>query len=244
LVINSRILRGAFLLAVLLLSIPGGSRAATLEVIGPAGAEIVLDGETVGYLPLSEPMDLSHGVLYELEVRKPGYLTHSESIWLDKPETEMVLEVELLSLNRRAAVISSALLAGTGQFYQGRRTAGWIQLGLQVAAWASVVHFEVEFEDRRDEYEKLDQQYKEALTPPDIQRLRDERDSSWSDMEDAKNWRNASIGAVVVIAAYSAWDAWRGHNRFFAEVEPASASLDGSTTVTAGLRWSFGGGAR
>jgi hypothetical protein len=244
LVINSRILRGAFLLAVLLLAISGGAGAATLEVVGPAGAEVVLDGETIGLLPLSEPMDLPHGVVFELEVRKPGYLTHRETIWLDKPQTQLVVEVDLLSLNRRAAVISSALLAGTGQFYQGRRTAGWIQLGLQAAAWASVVHFELEFEDRRDEYEKLDQQYKEALTPPDIQRLRDERDAAWSDLEDSKNWRNASIGAVVVIAAYSAWDAWRGHDRFFAEVEPASASLDGSTKVTAGLRWSFGGGAR
>ena len=31
-------------------------------------------------------------------------------------------------------VISSLLLAGTGQFYQGRNTMGWIQLGLQLTA--------------------------------------------------------------------------------------------------------------
>jgi hypothetical protein len=141
-------------------------------------------------------------------------------------------------------VVSSALLAGTGQFYQGRPVAGSIHLGLQLAAWGSVVYGELQFKDKRDDYETLNQDYLDALLPDDIARLRDERDAAWSDMEDARTWRNVSIGAVVAIAAWSAFDAWRGHNRFHAGVQSASDSPDGMASAQIGLRWEFGGGAR
>ena len=81
-------------------------------------------------------------------------------------------------------------------------------------------------------------------TPDEIARLRDERDQAWSDMEDAKTWRNWSIGAVVAIAAWSAFDAWRGHETFHAAIQSSDESPDGATTAQIGLSWGFGGGAR
>jgi len=243
LVKRSSIARGALFLAVLVSMFASGSGAATLNVVGPAGAEIVIDGMVVGILPLPAPVELPHARMLMLEVRRNGYISHEQQVWLPNPETEMSIDVDLLILSRKTAVVSSSLLAGTGQFYQGRRTAGWIQLGLQLTAWGSVIAGELAFQDKRDEYETLDQEYQDALAPSEITRLRDERDATWEEMQDAKTWRNASIGAVVIIAAYSAVDAWRGHNRFYANVESPSESADGSTTMKAGLSWSFGGGA-
>ena len=240
----SPIVRGALLLAVLVSMTATAAVAATLNVIGPPGSEVVVDGEVVGILPLGAPLEFPHGQMLMLEVRRNGFMSHEQQVWLPNPETEMSIEVDLLTLSRKTAVVSSTLLAGTGQFYQGRRTAGWIQLGLQLTAWGSVVVGELAFKDRRDEYEVLDQEYKDALAPSEIVRLRDERDAKWNEMHDARTWRNLSIGAVAIIAAYSAFDAWRGHSRFYATVDPASASFDGSTTMKAGLSWTFGGGTR
>ncbi len=240
----SSIARGVFILAVLISLIANGADAATLNVTGLPGSQIVIDGEVVGILPLTAPLELPHAQMMTLEVRRNGFISHEQQLWLPNPETEMNIAVDLLTLSRRTAVVSSSLLAGTGQFYQGRRTAGWIQMGMQLTAWGSVIAAELTFKDRRDEYEALDQQYKDALAPTEIVRLREEREAKWDEMQDVKVWRNASIGAVVIIAAYSAFDAWRGHNRFYATVEPASASLDGSATMKAGLSWNFGGGVR
>lgn len=236
--------RDALVLAVLVVMSASGAVAATLNVTGPPGSEVVIDGELRGILPLSAPLELPHGQMLILEVRRNGFIAHEQQVWLPDPETEMVIEVDLLTLSRRTAVVSSTLLAGTGQFYQGRRTAGWIQLGLQLGAWGSVVAGELVFKDRRDEFLGLDQQYKDALAPSEIARLREERDLAWNEMQDARTWRNLSIGAVVAIAAYSAFDAWRGHNRFYTTMESGSASLDGSPTMKVGLSWALGGGNR
>ena len=160
------------------------------------------------------------------------------------PETELHVDAELLTLSRNTAVISSALLAGTGQFYQRRKTAGWIQLGAQATAWGSALYGELTFKSKRDDYEALDQQYKEALAPGEIASLRDARDQAWSEMQDARTWRNWSLGAVAAIAVWSAFDAWRGHNRFHAAVRSPAESPDGAATAQVGLRWDFGGGAR
>jgi len=241
---RSSIARVALALAALATPLASGAFAATLQVNGPAGAEVVLRGEVLGVLPLSEPIELPHGQVHVIEIRKPGYVTHEEQVLLQMPETEQVVDVELLKLGKRTAVIGSALLAGTGQFYQDRNTTAWIHLGLQLTAWGSAIYGELQFKDKRDEYELLDQQYKEALAPTEIAALSEDRDAKWNEMQDAKSWRNWSLGAVAVIAAWSAFDAWRGHDRFYATVQSPDESGDGTTTAQAGLRWNFGGAAR
>lgn len=242
--VSRPIARVALVLAALVCLSATRSAAATLDVLGPVGAEVVVDGELQGTLPLPAPLELPHGQLLIVQVRQPGFVTHEEQVVLKTADTAQVMQVQLLPLSRRTAVISSALVAGTGQFYQGRFTAGWIQLTLQLGAWASVVYGELQFQDKRDEYLALDQEYREALAPTQIADAREARDAARDDLDSAKLWRNASIGAVVALAVWSAWDAWRGHDRFYAAVEPAEASLDGTPTLRAGLRFGFGGGAR
>lgn len=238
------IARCALLLAAGVLSVAPLARAATVDIEGPAGAEVLIDGELRGVLPLSGPLELPHGQLMILEVRRQGYVTHTQQLLLRASTTAMTVSVEMLTLSRRTATVSSLLLAGTGQFYQARPTAGWIQMGLQVTAWGSALYGELLFQDRRDSYEQLDQQYREALAPSDIATIREERETAWNELEDARLWRNVSLGAVALLAAYSAFDAWRGHGRFYSTLETPSQSADGSLSAKAGLRWNFGEGAR
>jgi hypothetical protein len=244
LILRSKIVRGALLTAALIVSTTLGAHAATLEVVGPAGAELVRNGQVIGVLPLSAPVELPHGEFMIIQVRKQGFATHEEQVYLENPETALRVEVDLVELNRTTAVLSSALLAGTGQFYQGRRKTGMVHLGAQLVAWGSVVYGELQFKDKRDEYEKINQQYYDALVADDIAAILEERDVAWSEMEDAKSWRNWSIGAVVAIAAWSAFDAWRGHKSFHAAIESGNDSPDGATTAQVGLTWGFGGGVR
>lgn len=218
--------------------------AATLLVTGPAGAEVLIDGAPSGTLPLPAPLVLPHGQVMILQVRLPGFVTHEQQVFLLGPTTDLTVNVQLLRMSKRTAVVSSLLLAGSGQFYQGRVNSGWIQMSLQVAAWGSALYGEYQFQNRRDTYEQLDQDYEEALAPSEIAELRDERDAAFSDVEDAKLWRNVSLGAVAAIALYSAFDAWRAHERFYAGVQAPGQSADGTTTALVGLRWHFGGGAR
>jgi hypothetical protein len=45
----------------------------TLDVLGPDGAEVLIDGQTVGVLPFTRPVRTTIGQV-NVEVRKPGYL--------------------------------------------------------------------------------------------------------------------------------------------------------------------------
>jgi hypothetical protein len=219
--------------------------AATFDVSGPPpGAELVLDGEVIGVVPLQAPIELPHGRLFIIQIRKPGFITHEEQVFLQDPDTHLSVSVELLGLSRKTATITSALLAGTGQFYQRRNKTGWVHLGAQLTAWGSAIYGGLVFGEKRDDYNLLDQKYKEALDPAEIEILLEERDTAWNEMKDAESWRNWSLAAVAAIAAWSSFDAWRGHNRFYAAVYSPADSPDGMAMARVGLQWNFGGGAR
>lgn len=218
----------------------GPAFAATLEVEGPAGAELFVDGERVGVLPLAGPIAVEPGIR-TLECRKPGHLVHTEAVNIDGPETTLSVHLELEPLSRRRALGSSVALAGLGQLYQGRTRMGWTMVALQGSAWLVVAAAEGSFQSKRDDYEILDRRYQDAILQSEITRLRGERQAAFDDIESAKNLRNAALGAVVVIGVWSLFDVWRAHSGFYADAEVPerveSASATGSLEAT---QWRLG----
>lgn len=214
--------------------------AATLEVKGPAGAELFVDGERVGALPLAGPIVVEPGVRV-LECRKPGHLVHTEAVNIDGPETALSVQVELEPLSRRRALGSSVALAGLGQLYQGRKRMGWTMIALQGSAWLVAAAAESSFQTTRDDYEILDRRYQDAILESEIVRLRSERQAAFDDLESAKNLRNAALGAVVVIGVWSLFDVWRAHGGFFADAEvPERVGLASDSGSLGATQWRLG----
>lgn len=215
------------------LATPLAAEAATLLVEGPAGAVLRLDGRGRATLPMGQPIPVEPGE-YALVVELDGYEDHRQFL-LVEGEEEVVLQVELLPLERMRAVGYSLLLAGTGQLYQGRRSRGWGYLGLQLASVAGFVAGEAWLSSRRDDFELAMEDYRAAVAPGDIAAARAEASAASDDMESAESIRNLAAGVAIGLAVLSAADAWWTHGRIVPG-EARAASLPGRGL---GLGWGW-----
>jgi hypothetical protein len=190
------------------------SQAATLQVRGNPGAQLYIDGELRGTLPLSEPLVLAPGV-YELRVSLPGYISHSETIRLVDQSTALDLGIDLQPLSRWKATTFSVILAGLGQIYQGRKAIGWTFMALEVGAVLTAVWAENQFKQYRDDYDVAYRKYQQAIAPSEIARLRSESETAYEDMESAEQVRNIALYSAVGIVVVSAVEAWIAHDRMY-----------------------------
>ncbi len=112
-----------------------------LEVAGePAGAEVLLNGKSIGTLPLSEPVPVTVGS-YTLEVRLPGHYTVSRPLSIAAREhVRESIRLQPRPLEER----STPALAGPGAPEQalerptGRPWLTWTLAGLGAAAAATI----------------------------------------------------------------------------------------------------------
>jgi hypothetical protein len=205
--------------------------AATLQVTGPAGTSVYVNGELVGVLPLPAPVEVEPGSL-ELLCRKPGHLVHREELTIDGPESEVSIRMALEELSRTRAVGSSVVLAGLGQLYQGRSRIGWTMVAVQGSAWLVAAAAEASFQSSRDDFEVLQGRYEDAVLETEIVRLRTERDAAYDDLQSARDLRRVAIGAVIAVGLWSVFDAWRAHDGFFAEIDvPSYARVPSGSAV-------------
>jgi PEGA domain len=231
---------GTALLA--LLATMGSASAATLDISGPTGARLWVDGFEVGVLPLSEPVAVDKGA-HTLQLRLGGFEDHVEEVRVITDDANMVLNLSLLPLQRWRAVTYSALLGGLGQHYEGHSLRGWTMMGLQVAAAAVAAYGESKFQSGRDDFEILDRKYDAAVAPSEIASLREQRDAAYEDMDSAESIRNMALAGVVAVGLWSVVDAWLGFENITIEAAPVPAvsssgpiSLD---SVRVGWRLSF-----
>jgi hypothetical protein len=77
----------------------------TMEVVGrPDGAEVEVDGRTVGRLPLPRPLRMVSGHDVYVRVTAPGYEPLRRAVRIEQRElTRVVIELEALPLGRAAA---------------------------------------------------------------------------------------------------------------------------------------------
>lgn len=240
----------AFLATLLLLA--AGSPAATLVLTGPEGAEVSLDGHDLGTFPLAGPLELRPG-LHVVRSELRGYQDYEAELLLNDEDERLLLHVRPNPLKRRVALISSLLIAGSGQRYVGRRTFGWVLTGAEVGGLLTALLGEVAVQDNRDEYLLLRDGYENALNESEMERYRRGAEAALADAEDAERRRDVGLlvaGAAVALSALDAWIRFPGVAGA-GEVPvgtdlasaglafPAPAALAGPTAFHAGLQLRF-----
>lgn len=205
--------------ALLLSMVPwSAASAALVEIVGPPETGVYLEGERIGTLPLSQPLEFERGD-YSLEFRLPGHVVGRERVRVREDSAEILLQIDLLPLSRWRSVGYSAVLGGLGQLYQRRTKTGWTMMGLQVAAVSVAAWAETEFQSHQDDFEIADGKYFDAISPSEIERLRAERDAAYDDMETSETIRNAAIAGAVAVGVWSVLDAWWGFDDLTVEAE-------------------------
>ena len=224
------------------------AHAATLELAGPDGARLIINDESMSYLPLRSPLQLPAGT-YVINCELPGYVPYETTVVLTTDDW-LRLRIRMTPLSRKTAWSANLPVAGLGQFYMGKTTKGWLFLLGEAGGLLTAAAGELQRSDYRKDYLLFKDRYDSALDANDITRYRRLSAQAYQDMEDAESLRNTGLLVAGVAVLLSVADAIF----LFPEVEagpgpvpPVVGWNDGDvaqpaqtlTTVHAGLRLSF-----
>lgn len=226
-------LLAAALAAALLL--PGRpATAATLQLAGPAGATVSLNGSFMGFLPLAEPLSLPAGH-YELSCEMPGLVPHRESLDLGADDWRHIT-LRLFPYSRRTAVLSNVALAGLGPRYLGHATRGWVYSAVEAGGLLVALGSEMSRSNAQKEYLLALDAYDQGLNADDIATLRAAADAKYHDVKNAADLRDLGLAAAVGAVVVSIVDAWLSFDGVAAgagELPQAGAQVSQAAGVSA-----------
>jgi hypothetical protein len=117
----------------LLAPVPLDQMVGQLEVKAPPGAKIYVDDREVGVSPMPQPVTRLATGVRRLEVRKPGYVTHTGDVVVLRGQTSRV-RVDLVDVESTRPWYLQKKVVGMGVV--GAVTAGVVVVGLAVVAAA------------------------------------------------------------------------------------------------------------
>jgi len=192
--------RAALSLAVLL-ALAAPATAATLQIAGPPGAEVWLDGQSLGLLPLAGPVTVARGA-HELVCEAAGHQRYQETILLPEEDSWRLIRVRPTPLRRKYAVTSNILLAGLGQRYMGAGVRGWVYTLAELGGLGVALVAEAERSNLKDDYLLYKDEYDRAINPDVIAYYKEKSDQAYADMKDASDLRDTgflvAVGAIGV----------------------------------------------
>jgi PEGA domain-containing protein len=190
-----------FLLAALLAAPGSGASAATVELAGPAGAEVFVDDEAIGFLPLTTPLVLKPGS-YLLRCELPGHQPFEVALRLHSNDENKRIRARLMPLRRRTALGINLVFAGLGQHYSGQNLRGWAYNIMEAGGLLTALTGELQRSDFRKDYLLLLAEYGRQINVDRIAEYEQLTLEAYADMEDAEQLRNIGLlvagGAVVL----------------------------------------------
>ncbi|MBU8872071.1 MAG: PEGA domain-containing protein [Gemmatimonadales bacterium] len=193
-----------FLLLTSLLVLPGtGAGAATVELAGPSGSEVFLDGEAIGFLPFSKSLELEPGE-YLLRCELPGHQPFEMMVHLLAAEDQRVIMARLMPLSRRTACASNLVFAGMGQHYTGQNLRGWIYNALEIGGLLTALTAELQRSNYRKDYLLLYEKYEQQINfGESSNNYRQETLDAYTDMEDMEQLRDTGFlvaGSAIALS--------------------------------------------
>lgn len=194
------LLTASLLLAVHLAS--PSAQAAPVAITGPDGAEVRLNGEFVGFLPLGAPLELPAG-RYELRCELPGHQPFEKKFKLLRGQDGLRVVARMIPLRRRTALAGDLLLAGTGQHYAGQHMRGWIYNAAEIGGLLVALTGELQRSNHRKDYLLLMDEYSTQINAGQVLEYKRRAEAAYQDMEDAESLRNAGLivaGSAVLLS--------------------------------------------
>ena len=203
--------------------------AATLQLAGPAGATVTVNGAMVGFLPLAEPLTMPPG-LYEVTCEMPGRIPHHEIIRFERDDEWRHVTVRVLPYSRSTAVFSNLALAGLGPRYLGHSGRGWLYSAAEAGGLLTGLFGEMARSNAHKEYLLAMAAYGQAVNADEIATLRAAADAKYQDAADAADLRDLGLTVAVGAVVVSMLDSWFSFNAVTAgagELPGGVSALDG-----------------
>ncbi|MBN2185710.1 MAG: hypothetical protein JW746_10320 [Candidatus Krumholzibacteriota bacterium] len=154
--------------------------------------------------------------------RPPGYRSEAGG---------SILEIEAASSGKAKAFFHSLVCPGRGQFYQGKKTRGFLYAGLNAAAGFFALDRLNAFDEKAMYYDMYVDEYNSAVTAEDRSFYRGKAEEAWSDLEDAKKDRDfsyillASLWSLNLIDTFFETDKIDNSSDLGLELGPSGAAL-------------------
>ena len=203
---SRQIIQSFLAIVVLTILLPVTAFAATLEIIGPRGAGLIINDQAMGLFPLYGPVDLPAGT-YIIKSELPGHISYEHTLKLTGDDDWQRLTVRLVPFSRKTAWSSNLLFAGLGQHYLDKSTRGWIYNAAEAGGLLVALLAELERNNLRKDYLELQEQYDSSINAGDITRYREAADQAYNDMMDKEDLRNTGLivaGSAIVISVIDA----------------------------------------
>jgi TM2 domain-containing membrane protein YozV len=192
----------------------------SLTILGiPAKANVYIDGNETGFLPL-ENQKILYGS-HHVSVTKPGFYSYDENILINKREP-YTLDIKLAVKSKQSALLYSALLPGSGQFYSGRTTQAIIVGAATLGAAVTTVLFYNNYLDKKDTYSANKNAYDTNTDLGKMQSLYNTMQDSYGEMDSADSRVKFMFFLTAVIWIYNVVDAYM----FFPELSELDLTAD------------------
>jgi len=199
--------RGSVLFAVILLGLTTGSAgAATLDLAGPDGAAISVNGQAMGFLPLSNQLNLRAGA-YEIRAELPGHQPFTATVRLKSDEDWQRLQIRPVPYNKGTAWRSNLLFAGLGQHYLDKPVKGYTFNLLEAGGLLVALAAELQRSNDIQDYQLLMDRYNSAINAGDIEYYKVKSQESYDHMQDMESLRNTGLLVAGGAIALSVLDA-------------------------------------
>jgi hypothetical protein len=188
----------------LLMASPAWS--AVLELTGPEGASVTINGRPRGFFPLDYALDLGPGK-YHVECQLPGHKDYSWTVYLASEEDWQRLHVRMTRYSRKTAVGSNILFAGLGQHYLDKPAKGWLFNIAEAGGLLTALVAEAGRSNYRKDYLVLIDKYESSINSEDIAHYKLKSEEAYQDMEDMEKLRNTGLlvaGGAIVLSVLDA----------------------------------------
>lgn len=221
-------LLGAAVLAAAFALCPAAAPAATLQVAGPAGTRVTVDGTVAGTLPLAAPLTLAPGT-HELVGELPGMVPHHLQVRIEHDDEWRHVTFHPLPYSRRTAVLGNVVLAGMGQRYLGHPGRGLIYSAVEAGGLLAALVGEIGRSNANDEYLLALDAYHQAINQDEVVAARVAAEAKRRDVQDAADRRDLGLMVAAGAVAVSMIDAWLS----FGHVTSGAGELPPVTTADA-----------
>jgi hypothetical protein len=118
------------------------------------------------------------------------------------------LQMRLIPLRRRDAVLYSFVLAGLGENYVGRPLPGYLLTAAEIGGLLGGLAGQLAYDNHRSDYLVLYDAYRHAVSEEDVAATRAQAEKAWNDLRSAESLRNTGLlvaAGAVVVGALDVW---------------------------------------
>lgn len=201
-----RWIRRGLLPVILLLLGATGAGAATLEIAGPDGTAVSVNGQAMGFLPLAGQLKLRAGE-YQIKAELPGHKPFKADVRLKSDTDWQRLQIRLVPYSKGTAWRSNLLFAGLGQHYLDKPAKGYIFNVLEAGGLLTALAAELRRSNDQDDYQLLKARYDAAINASDIAYYKEKSEDTYAHMQDMESLRNTGLLVAAGAIGLSVLDA-------------------------------------